>query len=156
MSWLSNWNELKNLHQTTYEHCANGPPPPPTLLCRTVGSSKSVTSCTQEKLRYDTPCMSYKLSESTCWKKLSPYDISHSHQFTSSFGQPKLIWPPCYLTCTIRMAHIKTQDVEKSENTVANFKIGGCETLRLYIKIFMYMQVGRLSGCNLKRPLKLT
>ena len=37
-------------------------------------------------------------------------------------------------------------------NTLANLKIIRCETLSLFIKIFMYMQVGRLSGCNLKTP----
>jgi hypothetical protein len=49
---------------------------------------------------------------------------------------------------------LTTQGVWTSENTLANFEIRGCETLSLYIKIFMYMQVGRLSGCNLKRPPK--
>jgi len=38
------------------------------------------------------------------------------------------------------MTRITVQDVAKSENTLANFKIRGCEILNLYIKTFMYVQ----------------
>jgi hypothetical protein len=33
------------------------------------------------------------------------------------------------------MAHITIQDFWKSENTLANFKIRGCEIFRIYIKM---------------------
>ena len=52
-----------------------------------------------------------------------------------------LIWLLFYQTCTIQITHITMQDFSKSENTLADFSIRGCETLMLYIKRYTYMQV---------------
>jgi len=38
------------------------------------------------------------------------------------------------------MAHITAQDIWKSENTLANFKVRVCEIFRLHIKTFIYIQ----------------
>ena len=140
----SNWNQLKNFHQIAYEHYANGP-----IFCRKVWSTKLVTSCTHEKLRCDIRAsmqVIQLLSENALFK--IRYLLTTIHipmcscfQFTSSNGALQLIWPPCYLTCTIRMEHITVQDVWKSENTLAKFKIRRCEASRLYIKTFMYLLV---------------
>jgi len=39
------------------------------------------------------------------------------------------------------MAHMTIQDVGKSENTMAKYIIMRCDSLRWYIKTFMYMLV---------------
>ena len=78
------------------------------------------------------------------YDKLPPYYTSHPHlQFSPVhvIKQSATTDMAAMLSdFTIKTAYITIQNVWKTENTMANFSIGGCATLILYIKTFTYMQ----------------